>query len=194
MRHAERKAIPQGELGHALKITQEGIDKTLSLGVHFENRLIKIYSSPVRRCLETAKHLKSIAKYPIVKKNKMLGDPGVFVENPEIASKVFFQFEPIEIATALLNKKSPIPGFCLSVKGAVKKLLSHLFELSVEKGVYLFITHDSILGVVNGFLFPHEKLTEVWPDFLDAVFLYQKEGLLYAVFRGERKIIDYNNL
>ena len=194
MRHAEREVIPKGKLGHELKITQKGIDDTLNLGPHFDNRLIKIYSSPVQRCLETARHLKNLAKYPVVKENKMLGNPGVFVENPDIASKVFFQLEPMEIAAALLKKTLTMPGFCLSVEAAIKKLLTHLFKLAFEEGIYLFITHDSILGVVNGFLFPDRNLPEVWPDFLESLFLYKKEEVLYAIFRGERKIIDYNNL
>ncbi|HRA42712.1 MAG TPA: histidine phosphatase family protein [Gammaproteobacteria bacterium] len=188
MRHAEREKIPKGKLGNELHITQQGIDDTIKLHSYLKNRLIEIYASPVLRCIETAELLKCTAKYAVVKQNRMLGDPGVFVENPEIASPFFLKYEAIEVVARLLNKKSVMPGFCLSVEEAFKKLLNHLFSLANETGIYLFITHDSILGAVNGILFPNNALVDVWPGFLETLFLYKKSGLVYAVFRGQKTV------
>lgn len=189
MRHAEREKMPKGTLGNELRITQKGISDTIKLHAYLKNRLIEIYTSPVLRCLETAEFLKCTAKYSVVKHNRMLGDPGVFVEEPEIASVFFLQYEPMEIAAGLLAKKIGTPGFCLSVKDAFKKLLDHLFFLAIESGIYLFITHDFILGIVNGILFPNNALSDVWPDFLETLFLYQERGSVYAIFRGQKTLL-----
>ncbi len=189
MRHAEREKMSKGTLGNELHITQRGIYDTIKLHSYLKNRLIEIYTSPVLRCLETAELLKPTAKYSVVKQNRMLGDPGVFVEEPEIASIFFLQYEAMEIAAGLLAKQLGMPGFCVSVEDAFKKLLDHLFSLATESGIYLFITHDFILGVVNGILFPNNALSDVWPDFLETLFLYQERGSVYAVFRGQKTVL-----
>lgn len=191
MRHAARELIPPGDIGNNVRLTSEGIQETILLRELFKTNLVKIYTSPVLRCLETANLLCTVAKDPLVQTSNKLGNPGIFVEQPEIAAPVFMQYQddPIKLALALIHKQK-LSGFCLSSFNATQALIKYWFNLITEPGISVCITHDSILGVIIGTLFPQHCLYELWPNYLDTLFFQYDEDLLSVVYRGQKKLIN----
>ena len=189
IRHAERSIIPKGELGNELRLTQYGKKSTQLLTNLLSNYLIKIYSSPVKRCMQTAKILLTGARYKQVGSSNLLGDPGIFITDPASTDSYFLHNSPSAIVCKLLNQEANPPGFCHSTDAAVKQLLYYLINNSVEIGITLFVTHDSILSVVLGWLFQEKTIASLWPDFLESLFIWHEPPYLCLLYRDWYKQI-----
>src|SRR5208337_2882987 len=85
IRHAERYKIATGKIGNDVSITSKGIIESRNFGFNLSNcRINSIYSSPVLRCIETAKEISygaSITKLNILTRNKLRG-PGPYIGDP----------------------------------------------------------------------------------------------------------------
>ncbi|MEI6805295.1 MAG: phytanoyl-CoA dioxygenase family protein [Myxococcaceae bacterium] len=193
MRHCAREPIPPGTIGNEVKITPQGIRDTLRVQKLLGGRVAKLYSSPVSRCLETANLLSPIARVSLVNQSSKLGAPGVFVEDPEVAAMVFLQYQdrPIELAQALINEVK-FSGFYESTSISIQGLIDYFLAEINEPGISICVTHDSILGVMIGYFFPESSLQELWPDYLDTLFIQADHDDLFAIYRGVKKQINYS--
>jgi broad specificity phosphatase PhoE len=192
MRHAAREPIPLGEIGNEIPLTKEGISKVIELKQLLATRvsIAKVYSSPVLRCMETANLLASMASDKVVTPCNKLGAPGIFVENPELATPFFlkYQNDPVALALALLDG-IPFPGFSESVSKGVQELIRYFSTTIVQQGSSLCITHDSILGLLIGYFFPGQSLHELWPDYLETLFVQLQGDRLSVIYRGLKQIV-----
>lgn len=187
IRHAERETIVVGEFGNEVALTKRGeITSQLLVGV-LKDRLVEIYSSPVKRCAQTAKILEMANELMKVNFSNLLGDPGIFVQNCAKAHTYFLQNQPLHIAQHLLSEEANPDGFCISTKETVNQLVAFLLSKATKKGISLFITHDSILSVVVGVFFGEIALEKLWPDYLEAIFFWQDQDNLHVIYREHYK-------
>ena len=94
------------------------------------------------------------------------------------------QYPPIEIAKQLINQSPNPQGFCLSTKDTVYQLIDFLLSKIHLNQTTLFITHDIILAIVLGIIFPEINIEELWPDYLEGLFLWHENNYLYLVYRN----------
>lgn len=184
LRHAERPAIPAGEWGTDLGLTSEGELSCQLLANKLKPHLTEVYSSPLKRCTQTAAILASLAKHSAVTTSQLLGDPGVFISNPALTENYFLQYSADSIAKHLLDENINPPGFCCSTPEAVLQLIDFMLNAATRPGITLFVTHDSILSIVLGYLFEDISLDTLWPDYLEGLFLWRSDELLHFTYRG----------
>jgi superfamily II DNA or RNA helicase len=121
LRHAARHPIPSGEVGDEVFLTEEGVRIATALGAVVGERLVGLYSSPVRRCLETADALARGADVLLkCTPDLYLGAPGVFVKDPEAAWEHVWKRMPYEeILNALVEGRDDLVGFTVWLRGSV---------------------------------------------------------------------------
>lgn len=194
MRHAEREEIPVGELGNDVVLTAAGKAACVKLAKKFPQVIKNLYTSPVKRCLQTAELFLPFSQAASVIHSHLLGDPGIFICDPEQASQSFMQYKPFEIVRQLLNDQINPLGFCDSTKQTVYKLIDFLLAASVQKGTSLFITHDSILSVVLGIFFAEISLEELWPNYLEMLIVWRERNSLCLAYRQHTKrFLQFSN-
>ena len=103
-------------------------------------KLDYIISSPIKRCLQTAKEIAFVYDKDIIK-SKYLGDPGVFVLDDKLAMSVFEKYKLIDIINMQLSGKNLL-GFESLEIGSLKLLnfMKNYKNLNV-----LMISHDAII-------------------------------------------------
>lgn len=183
IRHAEREPFAPNDFGTAVNLTPQGQISCLSLAKELSKRLNKIYSSPVKRCIQTASLLAESAVNPHITTHHYLGDPGIFIQEPAITQAYFQQHSILDIVKHLLNPAANKPGFCDSTSAAVQRLIRFMLAKAVEPGIYLFITHDAILSTVLGYLYRETDIETLWPDYLEGLFIWQSLTSVYGLYR-----------
>lgn len=147
LRHADRDKIPKGSFGNEILLNQIGVERSFNFGTELKSiPLYKIYTSPVPRCIQTSENIvKGYGCKIDIIETKALGDPGLHIEDAELAGEYFLKYGFHKI---LDNYKAGkiIPGmpqhevFKERINEFVKKNLS-------DKGLTLFITHDSLVAM-----------------------------------------------
>jgi histidine phosphatase superfamily protein (branch 1) len=150
VRHGERESVPSHEFPRDnAPLTKNGWRTSESLGLLLGNRLGTVSSSPVPRCVDTARAVLAGAHRPIAPRHDhLLGDPSAFVEDGERAMSVLvgLGFHP---AARRLGNGEQLPGFA-DPDRATKKLLALAYSVLVVEsaGVQVFVTHDLILSTM----------------------------------------------
>lgn len=170
MRHGERPAIPTDETGADLPLTPHGRAQAEALGRALGPDLRGLHTSPVRRCRETAEAIRTGAGAPIpIALDRTLGDPGIFVRDPERAWDHWRTLGHERVLEHLAWDPSALPGLAEPV-AAARALASHLLAIleASAPGLHLFVTHDAILLPTLARLSP-AVCDRTWrPDFLEA--------------------------
>lgn len=114
-----------------------------------------IISSPIQRCTQTAQNIISGYQKKIsIIESKLLGDPGVYVNDDQMAMKTFETFELTEIINMQLSGKI-LDGF-EHVDAASEKLLSYMQQ---QTSKVLYISHDVIITTFVHWLESKKKIT-----------------------------------
>ncbi len=139
IRHAEKLDSSV----HSL-LSAKGLQDAYNFGLQLRRKNIQIdliISSPIQRCIETGENI--VRGYqnriPIIE-SKLLGDPGVYIIEDQIAMKIFEKFELIEIINMQLSGEI-LDGF-EHVNVASGKLLSYMQQ---QTNKVLYISHDVII-------------------------------------------------
>lgn len=193
LRHAERQPFLPGDFGNEVTLTEKGIVSCQSLANKLNTQLIQLYTSPVKRCLQTAELLSSTAKFSCFKTSNLLGDPGIFIIDRHQAHDYCTQHDPVTMVRHLLSQQRNPAGFCYSTEASVFELIQYLLNAATEPGLTLFITHDSILSVVLGIIFEQIELDELWPDYLECLFLWRQQNFIHLIYRGQYKQLLWIN-
>jgi hypothetical protein len=192
MRHAEREAILSGTYGNEVNLTQAGIKSCIDWAQQFGNLTRKIYTSPVRRCLQTANVIAENASIKKIHYSLLLGDPGVFVVDRALAQNYFLASSVYSIVQQLLMPGQNPQGFCPTTQDGVKQLLNFMLSETTEVGLNIFITHDSILAVVLGYFFPDIPLEKLWPNYLEGAFFYSRDNnSLEIIYRDKSREVSW---
>lgn len=153
IRHAEKKDSSV----HA-PLSIKGAQDAHDFGLQLQAENIEIdliSSSPIQRCIQTAENIISANKKKIaIIESKLLGDPGVYVNDDQLAIKTFETHELTEIINMQLSGKI-LDGF-EHVDVASEKLLSYMQQQSSK---VLYISHDVIITTFIYWLESKNKIT-----------------------------------
>lgn len=171
LRHAERPPIPPGSFGNDLPITDAGRQAAEALGARMGNDLRRIVTSPVRRCLETARALAQGATSSVpIETDARLGAPGAWIEDPAEAEAQFHRLGTRNAYDRLMAGE-PVPGLT-SLDDGARILLDLLRPPPDATGLHCFISHDAVIAPLLAWQFPELPPSSLWPDYLDgALFL-----------------------
>lgn len=187
LRHAERPSIAPGELGTDLPLTDRGRRHAEVLGAVLGSRLLSIATSPVRRCRETAEALqRGSGLGSAITIDRLLGDPGVYVLDPELAWEHWQRLGHEAVIKHLASTDRPLPGLAPPDEAA-RQLAWHMARslIGSPPGLHVFVTHDAVLYPTAARLLP--AIAPDWPNFLESAVLYgPATALAFAYRRGLR--------
>lgn len=186
LRHAERPPIPEGEIGAAVALTLAGRVAARRFGEQLAGSLEVIRTSPLRRCIETAQEIAAAKDFDPerIEQTKVLGDPGIFVEDPELAWKRWREIGHEAVCRELALAETAAPGFRDPVE--VVRLMRAEIECALvcTRGLTIWITHDVILAALAQRLFCVRALDDGWPNFLGNLEVKRdRRGELQGIWR-----------
>ncbi|KAG6559964.1 hypothetical protein RHABOEDO_000213 [Candidatus Rhabdochlamydia oedothoracis] len=192
IRHAHRAPFSLNDWGHEVSITLQGQKRSREFGKQIaQSKVEVIWSSPIKRCIQTAEEIKNgigvdIPTYQSI----LLGDPGFMILNPKIAEKAFQNDPLVEIIKCLLDGKS-MPGF-YSVTVGCDRMLRKLLENKQSNQIW--ISHDIHVCLLTCYIFKSQNPERMMPTFLEGLtFSFENLGV-FAHFRGLRTKIDETSL
>lgn len=176
LRHSVRNAIPEGSVGNDIPITEDGVRIARDLGENIGTRLQSIRSSPLIRCTQTADAIRDTAGVDCeIVDDTMLGDPGAFVDDGELAWQSYQEFGHREVVRNLVAADRSMPGWHHGPSSAVR-LARHMLDHSgSEDGLHLFVSHDMYLLVLGALALDGTLEDEHYPLFLDGLFVWQDD-------------------
>jgi len=177
LRHAERPNIPSDKVGNEVSLTKQGIHQTKLFAKSLKQPIISISSSPIRRCLQTAKIISNNCNYKkAIKKSKLLGDPGFFINDPELAWTHWQTKGHNTVNQYLLNGKEQWQGFH-QFDDAINHMKMEIIEQLKTKnsGFHIWVTHDTILATFASRVLPQPLTLNNWPNFLGHLDIYLDE-------------------
>lgn len=168
IRHAERFKIEEGQQGDDVNLTPLGFKTALEYGEFMQNfNVNKIYTSPVKRCFDTAKQIAKGYNNSIVEieQSSFLGSPSAYIKDENIAFKHMNDVSFYEGYLKLIKDESR-PGFYSLSEGSTR--LEKFLKLSSnKKGITLFITHDIIIAFYIFYKTQQITTKKNWINFLD---------------------------
>ncbi|MCK0538852.1 histidine phosphatase family protein [Alcanivorax quisquiliarum] len=190
-RHSVREESPNGFADYRLALTPEGVALARDWGARLPRPVSAFYSSPVGRCLDTARAMHvggrraGLAPEPLVLHEVMdLVEPGCYVQDIRKCGALFFELG----AVGFINRHlvSPIEGV-LSPEDGQGKLARYLYQRQPCEGMMaVHVTHDTILATfVAGLLGRTSVTDEEWPWMMEGVWLWFDDTHLHWVWRGE---------
>jgi broad specificity phosphatase PhoE len=169
IRHGERSPIPSKELGNEIELTEKGRRESREFGKHLENRIAIIQTSPLLRCFQTALEIARGADFPTgsISTSTLLGNPGAFIEDAELAWALWQEWGQTRIHEYLLSGSKPYPGFKDPSKAtaALNQYLKSQLKFLKQDQIAVLVTHDTVLAPFVSRR--HRTLTQSdWPDYL----------------------------
>lgn len=184
MRHAERPDILKGDTGNELVLTDAGRESALEFGRVLGPNLRSLYSSPIIRCLDTAKWIGEASghKLPVIE-STALGDPGPYVQDKKIAWDNWLLHGSEKILDDLMaDDKSP-PGLH-SVQYGTDVLLRYFHQLlNSEAGYHICVSHDIVMLPFLSCLLDKPLSGIEWPGFLQAILLNYEDNKLVIRYK-----------
>ncbi|MCB1073579.1 MAG: histidine phosphatase family protein, partial [Chlamydiia bacterium] len=119
VRHADRPPFKTNSWGHDVSISLKGKQTSRVMGKQLRSNDLNydLWSSPIKRCLETAEAIgMGLDWNKEIKQSSLLGNPGFFIRNPEQASIFFEKYHLSQVIDLYLQKKN-LPGFFSFEKG-----------------------------------------------------------------------------
>ncbi|RMG10991.1 MAG: radical SAM protein [Deltaproteobacteria bacterium] len=194
VRHAEREHFQHGTFGNDVSLTPHGRRQAFDLGKRLRGRLAGVTSSPLPRCTETARLVSAGAGQDAEPStDRLLGDPGPFIEDADLASRAFHAMPLKELVNRFLNPDTTPEGMRPADAGCADLLALARAVLPRPGEVHLMITHDIILAPLLALIAGERNADHHWPDFLDGVALAWDGSVLLAVVGGELRKIGYAN-
>ena len=174
LRHAERPNIPDNEVGNEVSLTKQGVHQTKLFAETLEQQIISISSSPIPRCTQTAEIIARCCDYDKpIKKSTLLGDPGFFIQDSDLAWTHWQKKGHEAVNQYLLNGKERWLGFH-PFDDAINRMKTEIIDhlKSTGSGLHLWITHDTILAAFSSRVLPQPLTLNQWPDFLGFIDIY----------------------
>lgn len=162
LRHAERSPFKPGSFGHETRLTKKGKEDAEKVGENLSTfQWGEVHSSPLVRCEETALSFLKGAKQKLpIHYSNYLGNPGVFVANPELTGRYFLENSIMDIINQTCSS-TPVPGM-KSLEEGVLLFIDYLKTIKLFP--CLMITHDLIIALLKSYFF---KTPPQIPQFLD---------------------------
>lgn len=169
LRHAERPSIPDNQVGNEAMLTEKGKQDSLLFASQIDGTVVRIKSSPIGRCIQTAELIATETGYPAneIETSCLLGDPGFIIEDGELAWKHWQEKGHSAVNQHLLSGKEHWDGFSdlnKAVNMMTEVIQSQLAQS--DPGVHIWVTHDTILATYASRILPRPLSMDQWPDFL----------------------------
>jgi len=170
IRHAERPTIPDQEIGNDVALTPQGVQDSMKFGAHLSESVVSISSSPIARCVQTAKIIADVKGYPEehIVTCRDLGDPGFVIDDGSVAWSHWQEKGHEAVNQYLLDGKERWSGFAdlhQAVSDFREKIRAKLIDS--PGGVHVWVTHDTILAAFASRVLPKSLSLNEWPNFLD---------------------------
>jgi hypothetical protein len=172
IRHADRNKIPDGEFGDEVELNEKGLKNALNFGEKLKYlKINKIFSSPIKRCIQTAECILKGAGLDIpIQNSKILGDPGAFVFDGKQAGDSFLE---LGFNTCYENqiKQIAVSG-CRDIAEGTRILNRFFINELDSKGLNIMVSHDMLLALYAWHSFGKKyTLGENWVKFLDGLII-----------------------
>lgn len=172
IRHAERDEIKDSEFGNDVLLTENGKRDAEKLGKSLsEYNVIRIYTSPVERCVQTAQFIKKgLQKNVEIVITNELGDPGFHVADADLAGKTYINHGFVKSYNDFSNGKLPEGWATLDY---LKSYANEFLQSKTEYGgVTVFVSHDSLIAnfALANNIKKYDTKTD-WVPYLDGVLL-----------------------
>lgn len=184
LRHSVREDLPPGDLGYGHPITPLGARLAGEFGALLRGRLLTLHSSPLQRCLHTAEQLRAVSesRLPIVE-DRMLGDPGAYVLDKQIAADNWLRLGSEGIMARLVEADGSLPGTRLPDEGA-HRLVRHMLDTAgTRPGLHVFVSHDILVAITAARFVGAPTETDRWPRYLEGAFFWRDDSGLNAAYR-----------
>jgi broad specificity phosphatase PhoE len=188
MRHSVRPPLPPGDAGHAVPITEAGVRLAHSMGELMRTRLRSLHTSPLARCVQTAEPIRIGAASDVpIAHDRLLGDPGVYVLDAEVAGAVWQQRGHEDVMAHLVVREDALPG--MAAPGpAARHLVEHMLAAAQTAGLHVFVTHDSLVTATAARLLGVPLGRDAWPGFLEAAFFWRFRGELNVAYGDRHRV------
>lgn len=185
-RHSVRELAPNGVASYDLPLTAEGIALAEDWGRQLDRPVHAFHSSPVGRCVDTARAMARGAGLELpVQTTMTLVEPGCYVHGLHHVGPLFLQLGPLAFANRHFSET--LPGILSPAAGAAK-LLRHLQATQGPAGsLTVHVTHDTILAAfIYHLLARREIAQDDWPWMMEGAWLwFDADHTLHWVWRGE---------
>jgi broad specificity phosphatase PhoE len=192
VRHAERPLIADGEVGNDLGLTEAGVQATRDFAGTLDQEIVSIQSSPILRCMQTAQLIADAHGYAreSIKTSRLLGDPGFFIEDADLAWQSWLSRGSEAVNAHLLSGSETWPGF-REFDEAVANVLDQIRAAlsSYNQGLAIWVTHDTILATLTSRLLTTPLSMAEWPDFLGTLDVsLANDGELKLIYTASRHL------
>ena len=169
IRHGERSEIPDGSFGLDALLTPQGMSNAVAFGRAIAAcPVVRIYTSPINRCVQTAECLmRGLRRNVRISCEDNLGNPGFHVSNAEIAGEYFLRYGAIGVFERF-STGDCVPGVA-TMPCLQNEALHWLGEKCDGDGVFVFVTHDSLIAHFAYANNLHEYSRDSWVNYLDGV-------------------------
>ncbi|MDP8228050.1 MAG: histidine phosphatase family protein, partial [Candidatus Electryoneaceae bacterium] len=167
LRHSVRPDSDTYAVSNEISITPDGYEIAKQFGALLSEHLRSIHSSPVLRCKETAEAILFGAKLNLpIFKTRYLGDPSLFISDSEETTIQLSKLGFEKWMRYLTGKIGTVPGMA-NPNSAARFLTRYMFATAgTQRGIHLFITHDSIISATVSQLISKELGKDEWPWYL----------------------------
>ncbi|HQV81239.1 MAG TPA: histidine phosphatase family protein [Agitococcus sp.] len=192
-RHSLRELAPNNGLpSYDLPLTPQGVLLAEQWGGRLNRPIKAFYSSPVGRCVDTAKAMSRGAGIELaIEQSTVLVEPGCFVQNIRKVGPLFLQMGPLAFANH--HFKEAMDGI-LSPKAGAAKLIQHFYQsqqVHAQGDLIVHVSHDTILAAFIYHLLQQQHITEDdWPWMMEGAWLWFDNSTLYWLWRGTQGQVD----
>jgi broad specificity phosphatase PhoE len=188
VRHSVRDALARDDVGYDVPLNAFGVQLARDLGTAVRGRVRTLRASPVSRCVQTAGLLNEAAEAGLaVVPDRMLGDPGAYVIDRQLAGRNWLTMGSRGIMEHLAFRDDALPGTEQPDAGA-RKLVRHMLEVAVDvPGLHVFVTHDILLAATAARFLGPPQGPAPWPRYLEGAFFWRDEAGLHAAYRDVQR-------
>lgn len=183
--HSIREQPASGFAGYDVPLTPEGLALAEAWGQQLGRPVHTALSSPVGRCLDTARAMLAgagIPDFPVAPAAQLV-EPGCFVRDIRAVGKTFIELGPVGFAN--LHFLEELPGI-LSAREGTAHLLAFMREhLGPPGSLSLLVTHDTILAACIYTLAGVGSIEQDdWPWMMEGAFLWFSDTHVHWLWRG----------
>lgn len=185
-RHSVREFAPNGIAGYDLPLTAEGVALAESWGGQLLRPLHAFHSSPVGRCMDTARAMMRGAGLTMdIQPSMNLVEPGCYVHKVHEVGPLFLELGPLAFANRHLSEN--LPGILNPAEGAAKISRYLQAHQGPVGSLTVHVTHDTILAAFVYYLMNRQQISEEdWPWMMEGVWLwFDADNALHWVWRGQ---------
>lgn len=195
VRHSVRPFLISGARGDEVSLTEEGVNLAEKLGFAIKEKISRIFSSPVLRCVQTGDAIaRGAGKEAVSIQSDVLGAPGAFSFGTRGSGEFWRRKGHKDTLAYLSTADKPVENMP-EPNWAARYLLNMMVkETESEGGLNVFVTHDSLITALVAQITGTALKRNQWPQYLDSVFFYKTENHLHLLYKDIHKKMRINNL